>query len=86
MENLKLISVRIDPETLKKIDDFTKHHYYWKRNTVINGLLTAVVDAMGDGTLYDMVRYFRHSGQIPSGTFQITLDDKKYLKNTSSSK
>ena len=86
MENLKLISVRIDPETLRKIDDFCKRHYYWKRNTVINGLLTAVVDAMDNDTLYEMVRYNRISGFIPSGTFQITLDDKKYLKNTCSSK
>lgn len=86
MENLKLISVRIDPETLQKLDEFCKQHYYWKRNTVINGILTAVVDAMDKGTLYEMVRYNRISGYLPSGTFQITLDDKKYLKNTSSSK
>lgn len=83
MENLKLISVRIDPETLRKIDNFCKQHYYWKRNTVINGLLTAVVDAMDKGTLYDMVRYNRISGYNPSGSFSISLDDKKYLKKNS---
>lgn len=84
MENLKLISVRIDPVTLRKLDDFCKQHYYWKRNTVINGILTAVVDAMDKGTLYDMVRYNRISGYKPSGSFSISLDDKTYLKNTHS--
>lgn len=86
MENLKLISVRIDPETLRKLDVFCKKHYYWKRNTIINGLLTAIVDAMDDGTLYDMIRYDRISGYNPSGSFSFTLDDKKYLNNSYSSK
>ena len=86
MENLKLISVRIDPETLAKIDNFRNFHSYWKRNTIINGILSAVVDAMDDKTIYDMVRYNRFSGYVPSGSFSFTLDDKKYLKNTCSSK
>ena len=86
MDKLKLISVRIDPETLRKLNEFSKQHYYWKRNTVINGILTAVVDAMDKATLYDMVRYNRISGYNPSGTFSISLDDKTYLKNTCSSK
>lgn len=75
MENLKQISVRIDPETLRKIDDFCKKHYYWKRNTVINSLLGAVVDAMDDGTLYEMVRYSRHFHDKPKGTFIIPKND-----------
>lgn len=71
MENLKQISVRIDPVTLQKIEDFCKKHRYWKRNTVINSLLGAVVDAMDDGTLYDMVRYSRGFYEKPSGKFYI---------------
>lgn len=71
MENLKQISVRVDPVTLQKIDQFCKNHYYWKRNTVINGLLSAVVDAMDNKALYDMVRYSRHFYEKPSGTFYI---------------
>lgn len=71
MEKLKQISVRVDPVTLQKIDQFCKDHYYWKRNTVINSLLGAVVDAMDDKTLYDMVRYSRGFYEKPSGTFYI---------------
>lgn len=71
MENLKLISVRIDPVTLQMIDDFCKKHKYWKRNTIINSLLGAVVDAMDDKSLYDMVRYSRHYHPKPKGTFYL---------------
>lgn len=71
MEKLKQISVRIDPVTLQKIDDFCKKHYYWKRNTVINSLLGAIVDGMDDKTLYDMVRYCRNFYEKPKGTFYI---------------
>lgn len=71
MEKLKLISVRIDPETLRKVDDLQGRHYYWKRNTIINGLLTAIVDAMDDKALYDMIRYTRHYHNKPKGTFYI---------------
>lgn len=71
MEKLKQISVRIDPVTLQKIDEFCKKHYYWKRNAVINSLLGAVVDAMDDKTLYDMCRYSRHCHEKPKGTFYL---------------
>lgn len=71
MENLKLISVRIDPVTLEKIDAFKRKHYYWKRNAIINGILSAVVDAMDDNSLYDMVRYCRNYHDNPSGNFCI---------------
>lgn len=71
MENLKLISVRIDPETLKKIDTIHKVHHYWKRNAIINGLLTAVVDGMDSRTLYDMLRYSRGYHPKPRGSFYL---------------
>ena len=75
MEKLKQISVKIDPVTLQKIDDFCKKHYYWTRNTVINGLLGAVVDGMDDDTIYEMVRYSRLFYDKPKGTFIIPKDD-----------
>lgn len=75
MENLKLISVRIDPITLEKIDAYSKKHKYWKRNTIINHILSAVVDAMDDKSLYDMMRYYRYSDVNPLGNF--SLDKKR---------
>ena len=77
-ENLKLLSVRVDPETLGMIDHWLRLHPYWKRNTVINGILSAVLDAFSNGDIYDMVRYNRHFYEKPSGTFQLppTLNQK----------
>lgn len=69
MENLKLISCRIDPETMKLIDTFVSRHGYWKRNAVINGILTAVVDTFTPSDIYDMVRYSRLFDEKPSGSF-----------------
>ena len=71
MENLKLISVRIDPQTLEKIDTLQKTHWYWKRNTIINHLLTAVVDGMDSRTIYDMLRYARGYYPKPKGSFYL---------------
>ena len=77
-DNLKLISARIDPDTLAKIDRFMVHHPYWKRNAVINNILTTVLNDFDKQAVYDMVRrsFFRDS--------DITADykinrDGKYL-------
>lgn len=71
MQNLKLISVRIDPDTLAKIDKLAKEHYYWKRNSIINALLTAVVDTFDGGELYDMMRYSRLLEHQTEGSFKL---------------
>lgn len=70
-ENLVLVSCRIDPETLKKIETQISKHYYWKRNTVINKILTAVFDNFTDQQIYDMVRYWRKSGYEIKSEFEI---------------
>lgn len=55
-ENLKLLSVRLNPETLEAIEKFTKEHRYWNRNSVINNLLTTLFTDFNDKQLYDMAR------------------------------
>lgn len=70
-ENLVLVSCRIDPETLKKIETQISKHYYWKRNTIINGILTAVMDNFTDQQVYDMIRYWRKSGYEIKANFEI---------------
>lgn len=55
-ENLKLISVRLNPDTLKMIDDFANRHNYWTRNSVINNVLSSVFNDFTDGAIYDMAR------------------------------
>lgn len=70
-ENLVLVSCRIDPETLEKIEAQVKKHYYWKRNTIINGILTAVMDNFTDQQVYDMVRYYPKGQDEVKAEFEI---------------
>lgn len=70
-ENLVLVSCRIDPETLEKIEKQVKRHYYWKRNTIINGILTAVMDNFSDQQVYDMIRYWRQGHNEVKAEFEI---------------
>ena len=55
-KNLKLTSVRLDPDTLEKIEEFLKKHEYWTKNAVINNILTAVMERFSDRDIYDMCR------------------------------
>lgn len=57
MENLKLISVRLEPDTIEKIDRFSNGSRYWKRNTIINTILTEVMSQLSDGDIYKMMTY-----------------------------
>lgn len=74
-QNLKLISARIEPKTLDQIDAWSAQYRYWKRNTVINGILTAVFNTFSEKEIYDMVRYSPHFYEKPSGSF--SLPDSK---------
>ena len=62
-DNLKLVSCRIDPKTLERIDAFIGKHYYWKRNSVINAVLTHVFALMSEKDIYDLVRHLARSDE-----------------------
>lgn len=70
-KNLKLISTRINPSTLDSIEKWRKNHKYWKRNAIINGILTAVMATFSDKEIYDMVRYWPDGDEKPSGSFNL---------------
>lgn len=55
-ENLKLLSIRVEPLVLKLLDDQVRQHTYWKRNTIINLLLKTILTKYTDRQLYDMMR------------------------------
>lgn len=59
----QIISARVDPATMAKIDKFLERHTYWKRNTVIAAVLDAVLDNFTNAEIYDMVRY-NHASQF----------------------
>lgn len=71
MENKQLLSVRLDPETLKKIEVFRVPRSSWKRNTVISSVLDAVFDNFDEKSIYDMCRYNRHFYKDASGSFSL---------------
>lgn len=71
-ENLQLMSVRIDPDTRAKIEIFTARHAYWKRNTVINNLLTTIFKDFKDRQIYDMVRRNNFKDQNVQCEYEIT--------------
>ena len=55
MEAKKLISVRIDQETLELIDKFLKHRSYYTRSAVMANLLNVVMKCAADETLWQMI-------------------------------
>lgn len=68
---LKLTSVRIDPDTLEKLEKFTAKHYYWTRNAVINQILTTVVERFDEKDIYDMVRTYSGSKDPITAVYRI---------------
>lgn len=55
-KNLKLTSVRLDPDTLELIENFVRKHDYWTKNSVINKVIMAVFDRFKERDIYDMCR------------------------------
>lgn len=75
MENKVLLSTRLDPQTLKKVEAFAAKNYYWKRNTVISHVLDAVFDCFDDKAIYDMVRYYKPYHQKTKASFSLEKAD-----------
>lgn len=55
MEQLKLISVRLNREVVEEIDNLAKEHTYWTRSYIINSLLYACMRCARPGTLFKMI-------------------------------
>lgn len=47
---------------LERIEKFRSSRPYWKRNAVINNVLTAVLLNADDKTIYDLCRWWKSSG------------------------
>lgn len=55
MEKLKLISLRVEPETLRKIDEIAAQYDYYNRSSIINNLLGAVLKCSNENTLWRII-------------------------------
>lgn len=58
MSRTKLISLRIDEETLVKIDELAKDHGYVNRSWVINHLLKAVLQCTICGQVWKLIHSY----------------------------
>lgn len=71
MKNLQLISVRLDPDDLEALSKFCQRHYYWKRNAVICGIISAVMRDFTEKQVYDMVRRNRFGAEKVTAEYRI---------------
>lgn len=55
MENLKLISIRLNPELLSKIDATAKRASYRNRSSVIANILQNIFDCSDDATIAKLI-------------------------------
>lgn len=63
MENLKQISAKVDAQTIEKIDAIAAKAKYWKRNAIINNILTAIVDSCDYDEIMLLIRYWKHDSR-----------------------
>lgn len=79
-ENLKLVSVRMDDDLIKKLDEVAQKHTYWKRSDIIRNVLIAVFAEMSAGAIYNMMRYAWYKKNVVDAKFEITDELKPYEK------
>lgn len=70
-KNLKLLSVRLEPDCVESIDNFVKRHEYWTRNAVICRVLDIVFKDFPDKDIYDMVRKNMYSKDPVTAIYRI---------------
>ena len=79
-ENLKLVSVRMDDDLIRKLDEVAQKHTYWKRSDIIRNVLIAVFAEMSAGDIYNMIRYAWYKKNVVDAKFEITDELKPYEK------
>lgn len=77
---LKLISVRLDEDLIRKLDEIAQKHTYWKRSDIIRNILIAVLAEMSAGDIYNMIRYAWYKKNVVDAKFEITDELKPYEK------
>lgn len=56
-ESLKMVSVRIEEDTIRLLDEFAMVHPYWSRSDFVRLVLKGVLAAADAGQLFDIMRY-----------------------------
>lgn len=53
----KLVSVRIDVDVAKKLDDYVRGHRYHNRSSLINRILKKTIGSMNDDDFFNLIKY-----------------------------
>lgn len=61
MDKTKIISVRIDNDTLEEIQKFIVRRRYWKRNAVINSILTSLFMNANEEDIHKLITWWKRS-------------------------
>lgn len=64
MENLKLISVRVDPRDLNDLDEIAKNVSYRKRSDLIQAGIRLIIAAHKQGRSRDILRFYPRYGDV----------------------
>ena len=54
---MKNYSIRLGSEEMERLDALSLKHFYWKRSGIIRGILLAVLKALPDSQIYDLIRF-----------------------------
>lgn len=79
-ENLKLISIRLDEDLLRKLDGEVEQRSYWSRSDIIRNILISVFAEMSPDDIYNMLRYHYYEKNVVNAKFEITDELKPYEK------
>lgn len=75
---LKLISVRLDEDLIRQLDEVAQKHTYWRRSDIIRNILIAVLAEMSAGDIYNMIRYAWYKKNVVNAKFEITDELKPH--------
>lgn len=70
MSRTKLISIRVDEEDLKVVDEYCKNVYYRKRSDVINAGITLAALAIRKGLISDIIKFYPEYYELDEFTFK----------------
>ena len=70
MNKTKLISVRVDEETMSVIDNATRNLEYASRSDAINGALRLLTVAIERGNFYKILRFHPQFDEVDSFDFE----------------
>lgn len=54
---MKNYSIRLGSEEVQRLKALSLKHFYWKRSGIVRGILLAILKALPDDQIYDLIRY-----------------------------